>query len=224
MPVHALKKGKRYRYYISQSLKTQTKGEAPQGWRLAGQEIEQAVMQAAIPTHHYASILNAAKRVPADTMTLLTHYLQRVELQASGIQLTLSLSPLLPAQVNAGPIFLMQDVPMQIKRRGVEMRLVIGQQPSGRLDTTLIKAIARAHRWFKQLATGEASNIAEIAEREGIDRSTATRVMHLAFLAPDIIESILSGRQPANLSLEKLTKQIDLPIHWEEQRQLLGFA
>jgi hypothetical protein len=48
--------------------------------------------------------------------------------------------------------------------------------------------------------------------------------MHLAFLAPDIIESILSGRQPTNLSLEKLTKQIDLPIHWEEQRQLLGFA
>jgi hypothetical protein len=157
-------------------------------------------------------------------MTLLTHYVQRVELQASGIRLTLSLSPLLSAQVNAGSVFLMQDVPMQIKRRGVEMQLVIGQQPSGRLDTTLIKAIARANRWFKQLAAGEASNIAEIAEREGIDRSTATRVMHLAFLAPDIIESILSGRQPTNLSLEKLTKQIDLPIHWEEQRQLLGFA
>ena len=242
VPVHALKKGKRYRYYISQSLKTQSKSEAPQGWRLAGQEIEQAAMQATlellrngdamtqtllkteVPAHHYPSILNAAKRVPADAMTLLTHYVQRVELQASGIRLTLSLSPLLPAQANAGPVFLTQDVPMQMQRRGVEMRLVIGQQSSGRIDTTLIKAIARAHRWFQQLATGQARNIAEIAKHEAIDRAYATRVIYLAFLAPDIIESILAGNQPADLSLEKITKKMTLPIDWQEQRKLLGFS
>ena len=50
------------------------------------------------------------------------------------------------------------------------------------------------------------------------------RVMNLAFLAPDITESIIAGRQPADLCIEKLTKQIDLPLDCAEQRQLLGFV
>jgi hypothetical protein len=51
----------------------------------------------------------------------------------------------------------------------------------------------------------------------------ATLIMDLAFLAPDIIESIIAGRQPADLNVEKLTKRIDLPLEWAQQHRLLGF-
>jgi hypothetical protein len=85
-----------------------------------------------------------------------------------------------------------------------------------------LKTIVRAHKWFNDLVSGRVNNFAEIASQEGIDKSYVSRVMNLAFLAPDIIESIISGRQPADLNVEKLTKRIDLPLDWEQQRQLLG--
>ena len=47
--------------------------------------------------------------------------------------------------------------------------------------------------------------------------------MPLAFLAPDIVARILSGTQPVDLTTEELTKRIDLPLDWTEQRALLGF-
>jgi hypothetical protein len=63
----------------------------------------------------------------------------------------------------------------------------------------------------------------EIASLEGKDKSYISRVMNLAFLAPDITESIITGRQPADLSAEKLIRRINLPLDWDKQRQLLGF-
>jgi hypothetical protein len=45
----------------------------------------------------------------------------------------------------------------------------------------------------------------------------------LAFLAPDIVAGILAGTQPVDLTTESLTKRIDLPLDWTEQRMLLGF-
>ena len=66
--------------------------------------------------------------------------------------------------------------------------------------------------------------MAEIAAREGVNKSYVSRVMNLAFLAPDITESIIAGQQPADLCVEELTKRIDLPLDWAQQRQLLGFV
>ena len=45
----------------------------------------------------------------------------------------------------------------------------------------------------------------------------------LAFLAPDIVESVLAGTQPVHVTTEMLTKRIDLPIDWKEQESLLDF-
>ena len=65
--------------------------------------------------------------------------------------------------------------------------------------------------------------MAEITSREGVDKSYVSRVVNLAFLAPDITESIIGGHQPADLSAEKLIRRIDLPLDWAQQRHLLGF-
>ena len=101
--------------------------------------------------------------------------------------------------------------------------MIIGGTGPVRVDQTLLRTVVRAHKWFKELISGRVHSMAEIASREGLDKSYVSRVIHLAFLAPDITESIMVGRQPADLSVEKLTKRIDLPLDWVQQRQLLGY-
>ena len=104
------------------------------------------------------------------------------------------------------------------------MRLVIPpghqQEMQPRLNAPLIKAVARAHRW-KHRFSGEAPSISAIAREEGVTKRYVARIMRLAFLAPDIVEAILDGRQPADLELERLLRGI--PVAWPEQRRALGF-
>ncbi len=68
----------------------------------------------------------------------------------------------------------------------------------------------------------QVSDLATIARQEGLTRSYVCRVLRLAFLAPDITEAILDGRQPAELTAERLVRCSDLPLCWQEQRRVLG--
>jgi site-specific DNA recombinase len=65
--------------------------------------------------------------------------------------------------------------------------------------------------------------MAAIALREGIDKGSLSRILHLAFLAPGIVEAIAAGRQPADLTAQKLLRQADLSLDWAEQKRVLGF-
>jgi site-specific DNA recombinase len=213
VPVHANKKGRRYRYYISQSLTTATKGETQSGWRLPALEVDQIVAQAAIDILQ----VNESKDIP-DT---IDRFVERVELHPEGLKLTLSLASLFSSKDT--PSKITRNIPMQIKRRGVEMRLVIGNHAPARIDARLVKALRRAHQWFGELTSGQVKTLKDIVDREGIDKSYISRTMMLAFLAPDITEAILAGRQPVDLTIERLIKHTDLPLEWEAQRRLLGF-
>jgi hypothetical protein len=110
------------------------------------------------------------------------------------------------------------------KRRGVETKLVLPglaqQNYSSRCDPALIKAIARGRAWFEELATGRARSLQELAKRDGITRRDIRRLVGLTFLSPQLVEAILQGRQPVELTATRLT-QVDLPLHWTEQYQLL---
>ena len=92
------------------------------------------------------------------------------------------------------------------------------------LDQTLIKAVVRARKWFDDLAAGRIRSFAEIASNENSGERYVSSLMPLAFLAPDIIDAILTGTQPAHLSAELLIKRTQLPLDWTEQRALLGFS
>ena len=113
-------------------------------------------------------------------------------------------------------------VPFRIVRRGgrKEMVLPADVPTQRRPDDALVKALARAFRWKRMLESGEFATIADLAEHERIAAPYLTRTLRLAFLAPDLVEAILDGRQPSSLSLEKLRKP--LPTGWLEQRQLLS--
>ena len=116
----------------------------------------------------------------------------------------------------------------RLKRCGGEIRLVLlGDKLEERLpkpDPNLIRAMAKAHVWARQLVSGEALSITEIATRNGTSRSRAGTILTLAFLAPDIVEAILEGRQPPEVNLERLTSTGGIPISWDEQRRLYGFS
>ncbi|HUK09479.1 MAG TPA: hypothetical protein VLX09_16515, partial [Stellaceae bacterium] len=89
-------------------------------------------------------------------------------------------------------------------------------------DPTLLKEIIRAHRCFDALRTGKAS-IAQLAKREGVDDRYVSCVLPLAFLAPEIVEAITQGTQPADLNATKLVRRIDLALDWNVQKRQLGF-
>jgi hypothetical protein len=107
------------------------------------------------------------------------------------------------------------------------MRWVVGDAQEGlgtpRPDPALIKAVVRAHRWFDELVSGRARSLRDVAKAEGVTHRYVGHLMPLAFLAPDIIAAIFAGTQPVDLTAEALTKRIDLPLDWAEQRALLGF-
>jgi hypothetical protein len=132
--------------------------------------------------------------------------------------------PTNPEAVDAKQAVLVRDVSLRIKRRGVEMRLVIeGAATSPRkADPILLKEIRRAHRCLEALVSGRVRSVAELATVEGISDRYVSSLLPLAFLAPDIVEAIASGRQPPELTAHRLIRTVDLPIAWAAQKQLLG--
>ena len=116
-------------------------------------------------------------------------------------------------------------IPMTWKRRGGQ-KVIIAPDGSdawaptkARPDETLIRALARAHRWNRMLEAGKFCSITEIAKAEKIDRSFLSRLLRLTLLAPDIQEAMLEGRQPKGMQLEELTKAI--AREWKKQRKAL---
>jgi hypothetical protein len=110
------------------------------------------------------------------------------------------------------------------KRCGSEVHLVVppnSDVSAGLPKQSLIKAIVRAHGWYEQVVQGEALDMRSLARRAGLTERYVGKVFACALLAPDIVQSILDGRQPPDLNFEKLSKHI--PILWSEQRIQFGF-
>lgn len=239
-PSHATKAGRRYRYYVSKHLISGTvnEGEVREGWRLPAREIERivgdaitglfanglklatAAQESGLAANCIPDLLKSVSRWRGKTLNLV----QRVELGRGEITIVADLAP-----VTGEPeVLVRHTVPTQLKRRGVEMRLVLDGPDNGTRcsnpDPALINAVARAHRWFYDLAVGRAESLRDIAKTDGVSDRYVSRLLPLAFLAPDVIEAILAGTQPLDLTAEKLTKQIELPLRWAEQEALLRFC
>ncbi len=112
-------------------------------------------------------------------------------------------------------------VPVTIRKRGGR-RLVVAPDgtpwstPRARIDNTLIKALARAHRWKKMLDDGRYGTLTELAAGEKLDRGYLGKILMLTLLAPDIVEAIMDGRQSPELGVHVLRE--GFPLEWGEQR------
>ena len=237
--MYAVKSGRRYRYYVSREPGTGSNGSAMNGRaqrsRLPAREIERLVgesvtallsdcaaltrraREAEIPAERVPDLLHAVRAWSGAPLDLVS----RVELGPEEIALRVDLSGFL----GEGTTEVRHAIPARIQRRGVEMRWVVGDAQEGlgapRPDPALIKAVVRAHRWFDDLVSGRARSLRDIANVEGVTHRYVGHLMPLAFLAPDILAAIVAGTQPIGLTAEALTKRIDLPLGWAEQRALL---
>jgi hypothetical protein len=112
-------------------------------------------------------------------------------------------------------------IPIDIRKRGGKKVVLapdgkVAPSFSRRIDNSMVKALGRAFRWQELLENGTYATITEIAEGENINETYVGRVLRLTLLSPEIIDMIVSGRNPANLSLESLLRAF--PLIWEEQR------
>jgi hypothetical protein len=113
-------------------------------------------------------------------------------------------------------------IPLTVRRRGGR-KVVIA--PDGteapvvgaatRIDSTLVKALARAFRWRRMMEAGRFATINELAAAEKINSSYVSRLLRLTLLAPDIVEAILDGRQAEGMTLPGPLKGV--PVEGEEQ-------
>ena len=116
-------------------------------------------------------------------------------------------------------------VPLTLRRHGGRKLVIvpegegIPERPRATPDDTLLKALARAHRWKRMLESGQVRSLNELAEVEKINPSYLSRIYRLTLLAPDIVEAILDGRQPRTLQLADLME--DMPVDWERQREII---
>ncbi|MBB4003861.1 hypothetical protein [Aurantimonas endophytica] len=116
--------------------------------------------------------------------------------------------------------------PLAIRKRGGR-KLVIA--PTGevelptsrtRIDNSMIKAIARGHRWKGLLEAGTFASMAELAAAEKINPSYLSRILRLTLLSPKLTQAILDGRQPAAVTLDRLMRPF--PLEWDRQERVFG--
>src|SRR5215467_13812640 len=94
-------------------------------------------------------------------------------------------------------------------------------QPSHKPDAKLIAVLADAQRWISDLTDGRAASVRGLARQINRDAGDVSRSLPLAFLESAIIEAIVEGRQPIDLTPRTLKRIGMLPCSWLEQRRRL---
>jgi hypothetical protein len=259
-PTHAIKKGARYRYYVSRPLITTDQTDRSAGLRIPAVEIEQAVTsrmrqwlvdpgsvcqatRLADPSAQRRLIARAEEigkswsELPATRQrTLLTALIERIDVGANRIDIHFRPTRLaaLLGTTTAAPMPSAADdetqilsVPIKLRRSGREIKMLIEGTnlfATAKPDARLIKLLIKAGRFNTTLVDSDGVPFAALAKREGVSPSYFTRLVRLSYLAPDIIQAILDGRQPRDLTADKLLAHSRLPLTWHEQRAVLRFA
>ncbi len=244
----AAKDRRRYRYYVSRGLVRGEPDNSEKGWRLSAPEIERTIAAAAqkmlgdraaialaleesgLDATQLPSVLRSAQlwieklRSESEAASALTALTERVELNHEGVKLSLKVPLSAEAGDSAPPdhVSLFRFVPIEMKRRGVEMKIVFqGDDIPSRIDLALLKAVARARKWSEDLLSGRIESVDALAKREGLDKRSVRRLVRLGFLSPRILEAIVEGRQPADLTVIAVARRLDLPLVWNAQEQAL---
>jgi site-specific DNA recombinase len=246
----AAKAGRRYRYYVSRHLVNGSHPDDGKGWRLAAPELERAAAIAARQIlNDRAGLLGELQKSgiespdlratlevtaafcrrlenAAEVSACIAELVDRVELRDDGIGVTLKIQvPCSRAGARTTSLLsLIRFVPLKMKRRGVETRIIIaaGGELPRKVDPALLKAIAPARSWFEELLSGQARSLAEIARRDGLPKRYVARLSRLAFISPKIADGIVGGRAPVEISLQMLMDgRLALPLDWRDQQLTL---
>ena len=185
--------------------------------------------------HRLPSIFSVAaiwmKRLQSDVEVgaALSALVDRVDLTDSGIRVSLKLPNSITEKQHGATsteLTITRIFPMQIRRRGFEMRLVIqgSRGPAPLADLALMKAIARGRLWSDDLLAGRVRSVAAIAKREGVPRALRPPTDSVGVPDSKIVEAIAAGHQPPELTAKALTESIELPLLWNEQERAVGIS
>ena len=155
---------------------------------------------------------------------LLGPVLRRVDVTVGVLKIQIELGALLDRVGEQPSLPACLDLQFTLNQNGRAKPIVVRTANTGTCrDPELIALIADARRWRDDLVNGRAVSIEEITTREGLAKGAVSRILPLAWLAPDLATAILEGRQPAVLTSTRLRALPDLPLGWADQRAFLGF-
>jgi DNA invertase Pin-like site-specific DNA recombinase len=246
-PSHANKQGRRYRYYVSSRLVTSNgrakDAEAAGGcWRLPAMALEQQLAAAVLA--HLGKTLPSGLLIDPSAVAIaqanaclrakvsmdrhsgsagLLACVAKASIKPGSVAVTLA-PPAVGRLLETDPTALNQEakifsVPFQYRKRGAETKLVIGEQVPVGINVILVQNIAKALRCFEAIKHGQ--TFEDLAETENVSTRRIRQLIDLAFLAPDIVKSIVQGSQPAGLTCEWLLRNPLLP-DWQEQRRAVA--
>jgi site-specific DNA recombinase len=237
---HAVKDGKRYRYYVG----TRTEQGRSKTWRLPAHDIESAVVgelqrflgdrgqiaralrSRSLKAHELKEALWSAKQLaaqvgqPVASRGTILKLVKQVRVTESEIAVEIQLVAVMPdTSAPPGNAIHRLKIPVELMRRAGETAVIVpGAAGHDRTsDPALIKAIARGVTWFEELATGQADTVKAIATREGVTDRYVSQLIELAFLSPRIVERAFCGVQSIRLSTKQLVFDIELNPVWSEQ-------
>lgn len=127
----------------------------------------------------------------------------------------------------AGGVTETLSIPARLRRTGMETKLLVHGQfgpAESHRDRSLIRLIGQAHRFRGLLMAGSHKSMRSVATDAGVSSSYFTRVFRLSFLAPEITNMILQGRQPPDLTANRIMHTGQLAPFWSKQKAQLGFA
>jgi site-specific DNA recombinase len=245
-PTHAVKNGKRYRYYVLQPKGASDENGSP--LRVSAGDVE------AIVVSQVRALLSDAERMiealalrgskpnitrdalskarslasaledssPQNRRGVIANIVARVVF-ASGLKIMLdrrALAVRLIGSSRAGDEFYAIEAALTLVRRGAEMLLISKDDCSSGarpLDLSLLKALARGHTWFAALASGRVKSVRELARQEGLTDRYISRQVAFSFMAPKLVEAAVAGEEHfLSFRIEDL-RDCHLPLSWHRQ-------
>jgi site-specific DNA recombinase len=196
-----------------------------------------------LSTNQQASLIKNAKafslewdsHAPHQQIIFLKAVLQKICISCDGVNMHITIDGLLNSldksiqnkKVRKGndDIHIL-NVPAKLKRYGIEMKLIINNHDIVKPHQLTIKALQdallKALLWHDEITTGKVASTTALARRENVTQRYIGQIIKLAFLAPDIMEAIIQGTIPLDLTLTRLKK--GFPLDWSAQRQDLSFT
>ena len=216
-PSFAIKKGARYRYYVSCVLAQGRKDQAGSIARVAAHDVETIVIEA------LADMAPVPTEPQSSDRARIEAWVQRIVVAQNTIEIHLTdAAGSLAAET---PIVVAWSAKRQRRQREVIGPSTASGEPSRPIRpearSRLLRAIAKARGWVEAIVSGEVADIETIATREAVSIRSARMTFSLAFVAPDIVEAAADGILPRGFGLSRL---FDLPPSWAEQRSRLGLS